>query len=136
MNVLVRLKHVKTQPPPLPSGTTLDMLSLAQLKNAVQRANQLLKNLESDEPRPVRLRTLLVDPGVGICCIPGTNLVMTHTRGTVSCWDILTSYRVGLLEIPDLRLRTSVLCLEERQKAVIGACIGWVENFDIRMHIL
>ncbi|KAJ7237893.1 hypothetical protein B0H12DRAFT_1138114 [Mycena haematopus] len=124
IDALVRLRQVEMQPPPLSCGMPLNALSMAHLQNAARRANQLMKNLKSDVPRPVCIRTLFVDPGAKILCIPGTNLVVTHVPGSVSCWDILTSCRVGHLEIHSLRLETPVVCLEATGKALIGASIS------------
>ncbi|KAJ7870935.1 hypothetical protein B0H14DRAFT_2725020 [Mycena olivaceomarginata] len=83
-----------------------------------------MNNLKSDLPRPRRIHTLRVHSGARIVCIPGENLVVTHTTGSVSCWDVLTSHRVGYLEIPDLRVQTLTPCLEINGKALFGAFIG------------
>lgn len=85
-----------------------------------------MNNLKSDLPRPRRIHTLRVHSGARIVCIPGENLVVTHTTGSVSCWDVLTSHRVGYLEIPDLRVQTLTPCLEINGKALFGAFIGFV----------
>ncbi|KAJ7215211.1 hypothetical protein B0H12DRAFT_356493 [Mycena haematopus] len=124
INALTRLKQVEMQSPPLLSASSLDTMSLAQLQNTVQRANQLMNNFKSSQPRPARIHSVSVHPHSRIICIAGANLVVTHTTGGVSCWDIVTSRRVGYLEIPDLHLQTSVPCLEIKGKALIGASIG------------
>jgi hypothetical protein len=109
------------------NGAALEELSLSMLQNTVRRANRLRNNLLSDRPRPVRTHTLSVEVGSRIFCIPGTNLVVTDSTGSLSCWDILMSQRVAHLEISDLRLQTGP-CMELGEIALFGASIGYAMN--------
>ncbi|KAF8202039.1 hypothetical protein K438DRAFT_1965488 [Mycena galopus ATCC 62051] len=112
------------QPLPLPPA-------VSELENIVRNAVRLMKNLKRRNPRPVRIRTLAVDPGV-LLCVPGANLIVIHHHQWVeeqrithvSCWDILTARCVGRLDIPELRIDTNALCMEIHGKALIGATIG------------
>ncbi|KAJ7820281.1 hypothetical protein B0H13DRAFT_2130484 [Mycena leptocephala] len=88
LDALVRIQEVEMQPVALPNGQALDSLA---------KANRLMNNFKSDNPRPVRIRSL--EPK--IFCIPGTNLAVSHVLGSVSCWDILASKRVACLELPN-----------------------------------
>jgi hypothetical protein len=125
LDALVRIREVEMQPVPLPNGQALDSLSLSELQNIVRQANRLMNNFKSDHPRPVRIRTVESEhmPGSAkILCIPGTNLVVAHILGSVSCWDILAAKRVACLEIPDLRVQTGA-CMEIKGTVLIGASI-------------
>ncbi|KAJ7289812.1 hypothetical protein C8J57DRAFT_1278466 [Mycena rebaudengoi] len=87
----------------------------------------LVRIKESDIPRPVHTRTLsFASTGhwTSFISIPGTSLTVHHSRGSVSCWDILTSECVAYLDVLDLRVKTETLCMEIQRKALIGACIG------------
>jgi hypothetical protein len=115
------------------NGEALDTLSLSRLEGAVRQANRLMANFKSDNPRPVRARTLriteAVRPWTKIFCIPGANLVVAYDcmLGSLNCWDILTSHRVpGHLKIPGLRVQTESVCMEIKGKALVGAWIGYV----------
>ncbi|KAJ7113804.1 hypothetical protein C8R44DRAFT_228720 [Mycena epipterygia] len=124
IEALVRIKTVQMQPLPLSNADELDTLSLQQLQDTVRRASRLIHSLRSDKPRPVLIRTLSLEALAGIFCIPGGNLVVSHTRGTVSVWDITTSHRVAHLDIFELNVQSQALCLEIKGKALIGAHIS------------
>jgi hypothetical protein len=128
LDALVRIQEVEMQPVALPNGQALDSLSLSELQNTVRQANRLMNNFKSDNPRPVRIRSLepkFVPSPSRIFCIPGTNLAVSHVLGSVSCWDILASKRVACLELPKLEVRTEA-CMEIKGKALIGASLGYV----------
>jgi hypothetical protein len=66
---LARCSHPhprRRQPLPLPNPQTLDTLSLLELENAVWRVHRLIKNLQPERPRPVRLSTFAVKSGAKI----------------------------------------------------------------------
>jgi hypothetical protein len=128
LDALVRIQEVEMQPAALPNGQALDSLSLSELQDTVRQANRLMNNFKSDNPRPVRIRSLeseSVPSSARIFCIPGTNLAVSHVWGSVNCWDILASKRVAFLELPELRVRTEA-CMEIKGKALIGASLGYV----------
>ncbi|KAJ7858159.1 hypothetical protein B0H13DRAFT_1154237 [Mycena leptocephala] len=141
LDALVRIQEVEMQPVALPNGQALDSLSLSELQNTVRQANRLMNNFKSDNPRPVRIRSLepkFVPSPSRIFCIPGTNLAVSHFLGSVSCWDILASKRVACLELPELEVRTEA-CMEIKGKALIGASLGrnagnlvaiWIDYHD------
>ncbi|KAJ7854827.1 hypothetical protein B0H14DRAFT_2755836 [Mycena olivaceomarginata] len=130
LDALLRIRHVQNHPLPLckEDAENLATLPLRQLQDTAWRANRLMNNLKSDSPRPVRVRSFSFEPPengwIGFMLIPGANLAVSHTCGTVSCWDIITSKRVASLEVPHLRVETGV-CVEIVGKALIGASVGW-----------
>ncbi|KAJ7089551.1 hypothetical protein C8R44DRAFT_439865 [Mycena epipterygia] len=125
LDAIARIKSVQMQPLPLSSADELDALSLQQLQDTVRRANRLIRNLRSDKPRAVLIRTLSLEASAGVFCIPGANLVVSHISrsGIVSVWDIITSLRVAHLHVPDLTVQSQALCMEIKGKALIGAYI-------------
>ncbi|KAJ7113810.1 hypothetical protein C8R44DRAFT_228745 [Mycena epipterygia] len=128
IEALVRIKTVQMQPLPLSNADELDTLSLQQLQDTVRRASRLIHSLRSDKPRPVLIRTLPLEALADIFCIPGANLVVSHTRGTVSMWDITTSHRVAQLDIPGLSVQPQALCLDIKGKALIGAYVSSISS--------
>jgi hypothetical protein len=120
LDALTRIRDVDNQPLPLPNPQTLDTLSLLELENAVWRVHRLIKNLQSERPRPVRLGTFAVKSGAKILLIPGANLTVIHPRGGISCWDILTCQRVAHLEMPGFQVETEA-CIEIEGKALFAA---------------
>ncbi|KAJ7104899.1 hypothetical protein C8R44DRAFT_807244 [Mycena epipterygia] len=125
IEALARIKAVQMQPLPFTNTDEIGTLSLHQLQDIVQRVEHLINNFQSDNPRPVRIRTLSLAASIDtIFCIPGANLAVSHTIGTVCVWDILTSHRVGYLEVPDLIVHPRALCLEIKGQALIGASIS------------
>ncbi|KAJ7123633.1 hypothetical protein C8R44DRAFT_735273 [Mycena epipterygia] len=120
IDAAARITAVQMQPLPLSNADELDKLSLQQLQDTVRRANRLTHNFRSDNPHPVRTRNLAIEFSIEVFCIPGANLAVAHATGRVSFWDILTSRRVGYLEIPDLRVGRQ-LCLELKGRALIAA---------------
>jgi hypothetical protein len=130
LDALLRIRHVQNHPLPLckEDAENLATLPLRQLQDTARRANRLMNNLKSDSPRPVHVRSFSFEPPengwIGFMLIPGANLAVSHTCGTVSCWDIITSKRVASLEVPHLRVETGV-CVEIVGKALIGASVGW-----------
>ncbi|KAJ7626730.1 hypothetical protein B0H17DRAFT_1340191, partial [Mycena rosella] len=87
-----------------------------------------MSNLESDNPRPVCSRTLLVEPGRKIFCVPGATLVLMHATGSLSCWDLLTSQRVAYSEIPGFSVQMQTPCMEFEGKALVVGSMGRVNN--------
>lgn len=114
------------QPLPLPATVSLDTLSLQELQHTALQANQITKNLKSENPRPVRIRTLSVEMERRLFCIPAANLAVTHGLGIVDCWDLLTSQRAAHMEIRMFLYIVTLPCLEEEGKAIFGAAIGYV----------
>ncbi|KAJ6560006.1 hypothetical protein B0H19DRAFT_107796 [Mycena capillaripes] len=129
LDALVRIREVHNQPLPLSKESlqALNTVSFRQLQDTVLQANRLMNNFKSHRPRPVQTRTLCFGPTglwTSFICIPGTSLVVRHSTGSVSCWDVLTSERVAYLDIPDLRVKTETPCMEIMGKALLGGCIG------------
>ncbi|KAJ7022582.1 hypothetical protein C8F04DRAFT_1310705 [Mycena alexandri] len=131
---LVRVREVQMQPLPLPAAASLDTLSLQELLDTLSlqklqhtalQVNQIMKNLKSENPRPVRIRTLSVERERRLFCIPAANLAVTHGLGIVDCWDLLTCQRVAHMEIRMFLYIVTWPCLEEEGKAIFGAAIGW-----------
>jgi hypothetical protein len=133
LDALTRIRDVDNQPLPLPNPQALDTLSLLELENTVRRVHRLIKNLQSETPRPVRLGTFAVKSGAKILPIPGANLTAIHPKGSISCWDILTSQRVAHLEIPGFQVETEA-CMEIEGKALFAAYSSYVsyERLDDR----
>ncbi|KAJ7160418.1 hypothetical protein C8R46DRAFT_1286230 [Mycena filopes] len=123
LHALVRLREVEMQPLPLSNVKQLDSMSRQELQDVARRAVRLKKNLNSDKPTPVKTRTLSVEAYTGtsgICLLTGSNLLVTHSEGSVSCWDILTSRRVAHLEVVALRIMDEPW-VEQDGKALFGA---------------
>ncbi|KAJ7160427.1 hypothetical protein C8R46DRAFT_1354110 [Mycena filopes] len=104
LHALVRIREVEMHPLPLSPATKLDSMSCKELQNVAQRAHRLTKNLKSDKPMPITTRTLAIETYASCVCLPGSNLLVTHSDGFVSCWDILTSRRVAHLQVATLRI--------------------------------
>ncbi|KAJ7022583.1 hypothetical protein C8F04DRAFT_236525 [Mycena alexandri] len=121
LNALARIRAVELQPLPV---SNLQELTLAQLQRAARQTARLLKNFKSESPRPSHIRSFSVEHDREMLFIPGTSLVVTSTRGSVSCWNITTAQRVAHLELVDLHVRTKAPCMEIEGKALIGASIG------------
>ncbi|KAF7335376.1 hypothetical protein MVEN_02190100 [Mycena venus] len=103
--------------------------SLLELQGIVRQANRLMKNFKTNNPRPVLTRTFGIPLENGsIILIRGTSLFVTHGPGSVSRWDILTSQRVGHLEMPKLLVKTEQAFMESPGKALLGGCIGTYET--------
>jgi len=111
-------------------------MPLRQLQDIVRRANRLMNNFNSDTPRPVSMHTLS-EPWEGsrIILLQGTNLLVTHDSGSLICWDILTSQRVGSLAVPDLFLQTERPCMEIEGQALLGAYISGVADRLVAIYI-
>ncbi|KAJ6585831.1 hypothetical protein B0H19DRAFT_1228083 [Mycena capillaripes] len=120
IDALTCIREVDNQPLPLPNSQALDTLSLLELENAVRQTHRLVKNLQSETPRPVRLSTFAVESAAKILPIPGANLTAIHPRGGISCWDTLTCQRVAHLEIPGFQVETEA-CMEIEGKALFAA---------------
>ncbi|KAJ6526671.1 hypothetical protein B0H19DRAFT_1275522 [Mycena capillaripes] len=124
LDALIRLRELEKQPLPFQNGEALNTLSLPELQNIVHQIQRLMNNLSSAEPRPARIRTLSLPASSRIFCIPGANLAVSHTRGHLSCWDVLTGHRVAHLGIPELRVGTEAPYIDTRGRALIGAYLG------------
>ncbi|KAJ7657244.1 hypothetical protein DFH06DRAFT_459542 [Mycena polygramma] len=126
ITALTRIREIEKQPLPISSAQALTRLSLPELQNAARKANGVMMNFRSHNPRPARVRTSFVEAGhqhsfPTIFCIPGADIVIISTRtGGVSCWDLLTSQRVAHLELPSFYIETVRACLEIEGKALIG----------------
>ncbi|KAF7335381.1 hypothetical protein MVEN_02190600 [Mycena venus] len=121
LNAIARIKEVEGHPLPVSDGEVLKTLSLGELQCFVRQTNRLMNNFKSDNPRPVRTHTFNKPwEHFGIIFIQGTNLLVTHGIGSVSCWDTPTAQRVGQLEVPNLRVETEQPCMEIKGKAILG----------------
>jgi hypothetical protein len=108
---------------------SVDMLSLPELQNIVRRADRLIKNFRSEKPRPFHISYFSVDCSARIFFVPGANLIVVYTKkGSVSCWDAVTSQRVAHLnnEWEWFDIEPSALCTGIKGKALIGAAIMYV----------
>ncbi|KAJ7160435.1 hypothetical protein C8R46DRAFT_369560 [Mycena filopes] len=123
LHALVRLREVEMQPLPLLNAKQLDSMSRQDLQDAARRAVRLKRNLNSDKPTPVEIHALSVESRAFCACLPGSNLVVTHCPGFMSCWDVLTSNRVARLEIVGLDVIDN-LRIEEDGRVLFGAVIG------------
>jgi hypothetical protein len=88
-----------------------------------------MKNFQSERPRPFHIGKFSVERGASIFFIPGANLIVANKyKGSVSCWDTVTSQRVAHLsnERDSFDIYPSVLCTEIMGKALIGAWIRYV----------
>jgi hypothetical protein len=136
----VRLREIHNQPVPLSNREALNIASLRELQDSAGYSNRLMRNLGSDSPHPVHRRILLFESEgqwTSFFYLPGTGLAVSHRTGSLSCWNIITSERVALLEISDLRVKTEAPCMNIVGKVLIGACIGYVarskREFDSRI---
>jgi hypothetical protein len=130
LEALSRIRETGSQPLPLSTADPPDTLSLRELQNIARRADQLRRNLQSDNPRLFDMRSLSVVARAGlIFFIPGAHLAVTHGPGFVTCWDIVSSQMVGQLEIPHLLVRDEALSMDISGKALIGACITYVSRY-------
>jgi hypothetical protein len=130
LNALLHIREVEMNPLPLSTGDALDALSLPELQNVVRRVDRVMKNLKSDNPRPIRIDNFSIERWTRIFCIPGANLTVAYTKyGNVSCWDTLTSQRVAHLENQRdsewFYLQPQAVCTEIKGKALIGA---WIQS--------
>ncbi|KAJ7366091.1 hypothetical protein DFH08DRAFT_833492 [Mycena albidolilacea] len=127
VDALVRLREIHNQPVPLSNREALNIASLRELQDSAGHSNRLMRNLSSDSPHPVHRRVLLFESEgqwTSFFYLPGTGLAVSHRAGSLSCWNIITSERVALLEISDLRVKIEAPCMNIVGKALIGACIG------------
>ncbi|KAF7349452.1 hypothetical protein MSAN_01735200 [Mycena sanguinolenta] len=134
LETLIRIREVELQPLPLSTAETLDTLSRDELQKVVHRAHGLKNNWESEKPRIIGMHSLSVTSQSEIFCIPGAHIVVTHGWGSMSCWDILTSQRVGDLEFPELIVHAEALSMEMNGKSLIGACFqlhGLIKNLVV-----
>ncbi|KAF7335389.1 F-box domain-containing protein [Mycena venus] len=127
LNAIARIKEVENHPLPVSDSEVLETLSLPELQGIVRQANRLVNNFKSDRPRPFCMRTFRKpwEKRLRIILIQGTNLLVTHGNGSVSCWDIPTSQRLGHLEVPGLCIKTQEPCMEIEGKALLG---GYIES--------
>ncbi|KAJ7902436.1 hypothetical protein B0H13DRAFT_2335599 [Mycena leptocephala] len=105
---------------------SVDTLSPTELQNIVRRADRRMKNFKSEKPRPFRRGNFSVEAtGTIIFFIPGANLIVAYTiKGSVSCWDTLTSQRVAHLN-NELEFFNSALCTTGiKGKALIGVALS------------
>jgi hypothetical protein len=117
------------QPLPVSPADSVDTLSLPELQNIVRRVDRLMKNFKSEKPRPFHMGNFSVERSASIFFIPGANLIVAYTnKGSVSCWDTLTSQRVAHLnnERDWFYIHPRALCTEIKGKALIGAWIEYV----------
>ncbi|KAJ7902412.1 hypothetical protein B0H13DRAFT_757997 [Mycena leptocephala] len=128
LDTLIHIREVEMQPLPLSTADSVDTLSLSELQNVVRRADRLIKNFKSENPRPFHRGNFSVEPNASIFFIPGANLIMvcTNNEGSVSCWDTLTSQCVAHWNNQRGRfyIHPSALCMEIKGEALIGA---WIE---------
>ncbi|KAJ7160441.1 hypothetical protein C8R46DRAFT_1286261 [Mycena filopes] len=126
-HALVRMRDVERLPLPLPNVKQHDSMSRKELQDAAQRAVRLKKNLNSDKPMPVKIRTLSFDPQwhpiATRVCLPGSDIFVTHHIGFLSCWNIVTLNRVAHLGITGLRVMKDPK-IEQDGRALFGAVIG------------
>ncbi|KAJ7658290.1 hypothetical protein DFH06DRAFT_1407976 [Mycena polygramma] len=132
LNALKRIVTVEMQPVPCEDPKAL---SLSELEDVVRRTNRLMRNFLSDRPRPVSVRTLSIPETDRVFCIPGQNLVVAHSEGSVDCWDILTSDRVASLRIAGLRVRSQAPCMDIQGTALIAASLGTSADNLVAIHI-
>ncbi|KAJ7909375.1 hypothetical protein B0H13DRAFT_2492525 [Mycena leptocephala] len=131
LDTLIRIREVEMQPLPLSTADSVDTLSLSELQNIVRRADRLMKNFQSERPRPFHISKFSVERGASIFFIPGANLIVANKyKGSVSCWDTVTSQRVAHLsnESHSFWIYPSALCTEIMGKALIG---GWISDGDL-----
>ncbi|KAJ7843949.1 hypothetical protein B0H13DRAFT_2412134 [Mycena leptocephala] len=131
LDALIRIREVEMQPLPLSTADSVDTLSLSELQNIVRRADRLMKNFQSEKPRPFHIGNFSVERRGSIFFIPGANLIVANNyKGSVSCWDTVTSQRVAHLsnERDSVYIYPSALCTEIMGKALIGA---WISDGDL-----
>ncbi|KAJ7902416.1 hypothetical protein B0H13DRAFT_2026331 [Mycena leptocephala] len=111
---------------------TLWLDALIRIKeNIVRRVDRLRKNFKSEKPRPFHIGNFSVEGSASTFFIPGANLIVVHTnKGSVSCWDTVTSQRVAHLnnEKEWFYIQPNALCTEIKGKALIGA---WIRDGDL-----
>ncbi|KAJ7160378.1 hypothetical protein C8R46DRAFT_1354070 [Mycena filopes] len=126
LDALARIREVEMHPLPLAPAMQLDSMSREELQAVAHRAHRLTQNLTSDKPVPVKTHTLLVpwyfspELHTSCVCLPGSNLLVTYSDGSVSCWDVLTARRVAHLEVVALRIIDKPR-IEQNGKALFGA---------------
>ncbi|KAJ7605690.1 hypothetical protein DFH06DRAFT_1252553 [Mycena polygramma] len=121
LDALKRIITIQMQPVPCDDP---ESLTLAQLQDVVHRACRLMRNLLSEAPRLVSTRVVSITRMDRIFCIPGQNIVVAYSMGSVDCWDTLTSKRVTSLRNPDLVIRSEAPCMDTPGVALIAASIG------------
>ncbi|KAJ7608950.1 hypothetical protein DFH06DRAFT_1346632 [Mycena polygramma] len=131
LNALQRIVTVERQPVPCEDPKAF---SLSELEHVVRRTNGM-RNFLSDRPRPVSTRTLSIPITDRVFCIPGQNLVVAHSEGSVDCWDILTSDRLASLRIAGLRVRSDAPCMDIRGTALIAASLRTSVDTLVAIHI-
>ncbi|KAJ7167120.1 hypothetical protein C8R46DRAFT_1192313 [Mycena filopes] len=119
IHTLARLHHESRHPIAVPLLQDLSALTLADLQEAGKRTSRLIKNWRSEAPRPESVREMYVDLVAEIILIPGTNLIITHGRGFVACWDLLRKCPVGRLVEEGLEIESATF--GEYGKAMLGA---------------
>ncbi|KAJ7792201.1 hypothetical protein B0H13DRAFT_775133 [Mycena leptocephala] len=93
---LNRLENFHRRPPPCPPGTDIPSLPLGALKELTINAYKLRKNLSSESPRPVSVKTIKLEDSVtNIIPIPGTRLIITASSSRLACWDTISGECVG-----------------------------------------
>jgi hypothetical protein len=133
LDALIRIREVEMQPLPMSPADSVDTLSLPELQNIVRRADRLMKNFRSEKPRPFHISNFSVDRSAWIFFVPGANLIAGYNkRGSVSCWDTVTSQRVAHLsnEWEWFDIQPNALCTGIKGKALIGAWIRYALTFS------
>ncbi|KAJ7607124.1 hypothetical protein DFH06DRAFT_1250299 [Mycena polygramma] len=128
LSCLSQIGKFERHPPPISAGKELNTLSLPELQAAARKANQLIKNFRSENPRPARMRTVVVDVPNGILCIPGANLVIVHTGSSLSCWDVVTSQCVAKLEVHGLGMMSQQPCLVDIEGMALFSAVAVHDN--------
>ncbi|KAJ7855810.1 hypothetical protein B0H13DRAFT_2283588 [Mycena leptocephala] len=105
LDALIRIRKVEMQPLPMSPADSVDTLSPTELQNIRQFSVEAT--------------------GTIIFFIPGANLIVAYTiKGSVSCWDTLTSQRVAHLN-NELEFFNSALCTTGiKGKALIGVALS------------
>ncbi|KAF7345280.1 Transcriptional repressor CTCF-like [Mycena sanguinolenta] len=144
--VLARVHEQELHPIALPAGQDLLKLTTAELRDAALRTNRIMKNWSSQSPKPEAVREMRTDSMADIIIIPGTGLVVTHSRAFVACWDIYSKSCVGRLELRDRDLAVESASFEEYGMIMLGVfslnksfrvaaiCIDYHDRRSVSIH--
>ncbi|KAJ7802933.1 hypothetical protein B0H13DRAFT_1931627 [Mycena leptocephala] len=131
LDTLIRIRGVEMQPLPLLTADSVDMLSLSKLQNIVRRADRLMKNFQSEKPRPFHIGNFSVERRASIFFIPEQTSSWPITTKAVSAAGTLlprSVWRTWSNERDSVYIYPSALCTEIMGKALIGA---WISDGDL-----
>ncbi|KAJ7048953.1 hypothetical protein C8F01DRAFT_1187254 [Mycena amicta] len=135
LDAITRLRTVQLHPAVAFTSQSLLDLPRSDLQAMVQKANTILRNLASPQPKLQRVALFRVQPqmtdNTQVFFISGTGVVVSVLNGVISCYNVRTQRLLKQFAMRDLRIYKNC-CAEVSGKALFAAVLVDPRNMSIR----